>query len=110
MCGCLFALGAVTQGFIVISVARRKCFSINAAQQVDQCRLQSAIHHLRNYPDETVGFVFSPAESEKQQVAIIQVARGPWSFADNAKWHVVSKHDFAQTSFSTPLWAYLKRF
>ena len=74
-------------GFVVINLARRKTFSISIAEQVDQCQLKSAVHYLRNYPDSTIGFVFSLAESERQQISIIQVARGPWEFADNAKWH-----------------------
>ena len=74
-------------GFIVINLARRKTFAISTAEHVEQCKLKSAIHFLRNYPDSTIGFVFSPAESEKQQISIIQVSKGPWCFADNSRWH-----------------------
>ena len=70
-----------------MNLARRKVFSISAAQHVDQCRLESAIHYLRTYPNETIGFVISSDEDEKQKLAIIQVAHGPWVFADNARWH-----------------------
>jgi len=77
----------VPKGFIVINLARRKVFSISAAQHVEQCRLKSAIHYLRTYPNETIGFVISSDEGEKQKLAIIQVARGPWVFADNVRWH-----------------------
>ena len=74
-------------GFVIINLARRKTFSISTGEHVEQCRLKSAIHYLRDYPDSAIGFVFSTAEIEKQQISIIQVAKGPWAFADNTKWH-----------------------
>ncbi len=57
------------------------------------CRLRSAIHYLRKYPDQTVGFLFSPDEQEKQRLAMIKVARGPWYFEGNM-WHTMwALHD-----------------
>ncbi len=57
------------------------------------CRLRSAIHYLRKYPDQTVGFLFSPDEQEKQRLAMIKVARGPWYFEGNL-WHTMrALHD-----------------
>lgn len=61
-------------GFIVINLARRKAFHVNGSQHVEHCQLRSAIHYLRNYHDRTIGFLLSAAESEKQELAIIQCA------------------------------------
>ena len=97
-----------------MNLARRKTFSISIAEHVDQCQLKSAVHYLRNYPDSTIGFVFSPAENERQQISIIQVGRGPWEFADNAKWHwargfaermvKIVIHKYSHVSFWSEKW------
>ncbi len=47
----------------------------------------------RKFPDQTVGFLFSPEEQEKQRLAIVKVARGPWYFEGNM-WHTMrALHD-----------------
>ena len=74
-------------GFVVINLANRTCFSINASQHIENCRLQSAIHYLRNYSEDTIGFVFSPNDAEKHQVCTIYMARWPGAFSNNVHLH-----------------------
>ncbi len=49
--------------------------------------MRSAIHDLRNYQDEALGFILSASESEQQEFAIIQCANGPWVFSDKVRFH-----------------------
>ncbi len=82
-----FFVWDVPLGFVVINLARRKCFHVSSLQHVEQCRLRSAIHYLRSYQDQTVGFLLSAAEQEQQELAIIQCSHGPWTFSEKARFH-----------------------
>ena len=54
---------------------------------MERCRLRAAIHYLRNYQDQTIGFILSAAEQEQQELAIIMCSHGPWGFSDKARFH-----------------------
>ncbi len=71
----------------MINLARRMCFHVNMNRHVERCRLRSAIHYLRNYQDDTIGFILSAEVSEKQGGAIIQCANGPWALSDKMRFH-----------------------
>ena len=74
-------------GFIVINTARRICMYIGIGQYVKQCRLQEAVHYLRNYRHQTVGLILSSHACDQQEIAIIHCANGPWALSDNAEFH-----------------------
>ena len=74
-------------GIILINIARRKCLHVNHQRHVEKCHLGSAIHYLRAYSAQTIGFVMCGREMHRQRLAVIQCAHCASSFEDGKLFH-----------------------